>query len=74
MADKIISKKVNGETIVTNVDFDFDGKKVSVEIHHFHPKTLEDITNAIANRRASELAKLQAEETNNLLIDLIDLI
>jgi hypothetical protein len=73
MTYKVISTRLAGETIITTVEYNFDGTIVTTEIPHFMKKTLEEIDIDIINRSASELAKLQAEADNAALIALIPL-
>jgi hypothetical protein len=73
MTYKIISTRLAGETIITTVEYNFDGTIITTEIPHFMKKTLEEINIDIINRSASELARLQAETDNAALIALIPL-
>ena len=73
MTYKVISTRLAGETIVTTVEYNFDGTIVTTEIPHFMKKTLEEIDADIINRSASELARIQAEANNATLIALIPL-
>ena len=73
MTYKIIATRLAGETIVTTVEYNFDGTIVTTEIPHFMKKTLEEIDADIINRAASELVRLQAEADNAALIAMIPL-
>ena len=73
MTYKIIATRLAGETIVSTVEYNFDGTIVTVEVPHFMRKTLEEIDAEIVNRAASELVRIQAEADNAALIALIPL-
>jgi len=73
MTYKIIATRLAGETIVTTVEYNFDGTLVTVEIPHFRKKTLEEIDTEIVDRAASELARIQAEAESAALITMIPL-
>jgi hypothetical protein len=74
MTYKIISTRQFNETLITSVEFNFDGKLHIVDIPHFMPNSQEDIEQTIINASQSELAKLQAIENiesivSNLVIN-----
>lgn len=46
------------DTLVTTVEYDFDGEKVTVDVPHFQPQSKEDVITGIVNRAASEKNKL----------------
>jgi len=60
MKYKVLSVEAQGENVVTTVEYDFDGTKVTASVQHFHPQTADDITLGIENRAMSEKAKLDA--------------
>lgn len=68
MTYKILKTTVNGETINTEVEYNFDGTIVTVDIPHFMPKGQSDIETAILNRAVSEKRKLDAEELNKRIV------
>jgi hypothetical protein len=46
------------ETVFTKVEYNFSGTKVTVDVAHFEPSSLADITLGIENRAKSEKRKL----------------
>jgi hypothetical protein len=48
------------EVVVTSVDYDFDGVKVSVDVSHYMPRSKAEIKEGIVNRAQSEKRKLLA--------------
>lgn len=60
MTYKILSTRTLGETLFTEVEYDFDGTIVTVEVAHFMPQTSQDVINGIVNRASSEQVKLDA--------------
>jgi hypothetical protein len=73
MTYKILSTRQAGETLITTVEYNFDGTIVVVDIPHFRKKTLEEIDSEIINRASSELARIEAEADNAALIAIIPL-
>jgi len=71
MTYKIISTRQAGETLITNVEYNFDPSIVIVEVPHFMPQTLEEIEQNIINRASTELTRLQAESAIASLIPVI---
>ena len=71
MTYKILSTRQNEESLYTLVEYNFDGKIVTVEVAHFAPKSVQEIEQSIKNRAASELYKIEAaSQLNNLITDL----
>lgn len=67
MTYKILSTRQQDAILFTEIEYDFDGKIVTVEVAHFNPQNTEEINN-IVNRAATELQKIQiVEQLNNLL-------
>ncbi len=68
MTYKILSTIQQDAILFTEIEYDFDGKIVTVEVAHFNPQNTEEIENNIVNRAATELQKIQiVEQLNNLL-------
>ena len=71
MKYKIISTRQFDENIFTEVEYNFDGKLLVVEISHFAPKSVQEVEDNIKNRAASELAKMQiSEHISNIITDI----
>lgn len=68
MTYKILKTTVHGDTINTEVEYNFDGTIVTVDIPHFMPQGQRDIETGILNRAASEKRKLDAEALNKQLV------
>jgi hypothetical protein len=73
MTYKILNTKVVGEHISTEVEYNFDGTVVLVDIFHFMPETQSEIEQNILNRAYSEKRKLDAIALNETLINQIPL-
>ena len=73
MTYKIISTRQAGDTLITTVEYNFDGTIVVVDVPHFRKKTLEEVDSEIINRAASELSRIEAEADNAALIAIIPL-
>lgn len=71
MTYKILSTRQAGETLITVVEYNFDGTIVTTEVAHFMPKTEEEITQNIINRASSEIARIEAAATITTLIETI---
>lgn len=69
MTYKILNTRTVGETLFTEVEYDFDGTIVTVDIPHFMPGTSQDVINNIINRATSEQVKLQAIENLPTVIE-----
>jgi hypothetical protein len=73
MTYKILNTKVVGEHISTEVEYNFDGTIVNVDIFHFMPESQSEIEQSILNRAYSEKRKLDATTLNETLINQITL-
>jgi hypothetical protein len=60
MTYKIIETRQADITLITKVEFNFDGVISIVEIPHFMPKSQAEIEQNIINAAQGELAKLNA--------------
>jgi hypothetical protein len=69
MTYKILSTRQAGETLITIVEYNFDGNIVTIEVAHFMPKTEEEIIQNIINRASSEIARIEASNTVTTLIE-----
>ena len=69
MTYKILSTRTVGETLFTEVEYDFDGTIVTVDVPHFMPQTSQDVITGIVNRATSEQVKLQAIENLTSVIE-----
>ena len=67
-----ISSRVQGEHFFTTIKFDC--MDTPVEIPHFMSDSLDDIIFNIEEREKSELAKIEAEQKNNIIKQQFDLI
>jgi len=68
MSYKILSTKVNGETLVTEVEYTLkDGNKVTLEVPHFQPDDDASVIEGIENREVSEQRKVDAELKNQTI-------
>lgn len=47
------------DTLITTVEYDFDGNKVTVDVPHFQPQNKVEIITGIENRGMSEKNKLE---------------
>lgn len=63
MTYKILSTRTFNETLFTEVEYNFDGTLVTVDVAHFMPKTSEEVITNIVNRASSEQVKLNAIAT-----------
>ena len=68
MTYKITSTRQSDITLITTVEYNFDGVLHTIEIPHFMPKTEAEIEQNIINAAQSELARLQALESIQALI------
>ena len=69
MTYTIQKKEQRGTTIVTIVDYNFDGRQVNnVEVQHFMPRSEAEIVTGIINRGESERIALGSTELNKELI------
>jgi len=69
MTYKILNTSVNGETITTTVEYDFDGAILTIDVAHFMPQSQQDIKTGIINRAITEKKRLDAEILNKSLIN-----
>ena len=68
MTYKITSTRQADITLITTVEYNFDGVLHTIEIPHFMPKSQSEIEQNIINAAQSELARLQALESIQALI------
>lgn len=68
MTYKITSTRQADVTLITTVEYNFDGVLHTIEIPHFMPKSEAEIEQNIINAAQSELARLQAIESIQSLI------
>ncbi len=60
MTYKIIETRQADITLITKVEYNFDGVISTVEVPHFMPKSQAEIEQNIINAAQGELAKLNA--------------
>jgi hypothetical protein len=60
MKYKIISVRSEGDHVVTQVEYNFNGETLTVSVPHFRPSSEDDIKTGIENRAASEKAKIES--------------
>lgn len=71
MTYKILSTKQIEETLITTVEYNFDGEIVVVDIPHFMPQDSQVIIDNIVSRSQSELARINAKNViSNIINDL----
>lgn len=63
MTYTILNTRTVGEILFTEVEYDFDGTVMTIEIPHFMPQTSEEVITNIVNRASSEQVKLNAIAT-----------
>ena len=68
MTYKITSTRQADITLITTVEYNFDGVLHTIEIPHFMPKSQAEIEQNIINAAQSDLARLQALESMQALI------
>ena len=68
MTYKITSTRQADVTLITTVEYNFDGVLHTIEIPHFMPKSEAEIEQNIINAAQSELVRLQAIESIQSLI------
>lgn len=68
MTYKITATRQADITLITTVEYNFDGVLHTIEIPHFMPKTEAEVEQNIINAAQSELARLQALESIQALI------
>jgi len=62
MQYKIKSVTRNEETVTTNVEYNFNGTMLTIDVAHFAPSNVAEVKQSIKNRGLSEKAKLNAIE------------
>jgi hypothetical protein len=60
MQYKIKSVTRNEETVTTNVEYNFNGTMLTIDVAHFQPANVAEVKQSIKNRGLSEKAKLNA--------------
>ena len=71
MTYKILSTRQIEETLITTVEYNFDGEIVVVDIPHFMPQNSQVIIDNIVSRSQSELARINAKNViSNIINDL----
>ena len=71
MTYKILSTRQIEETLITTVEYNFDGEIVLVDIPHFMPQNSQVIIDNIVSRSQSELARINAKNViSNIINDL----
>lgn len=73
MTYKITATRQADITLITTVEYNFDGVLHTIEIPHFMPKTEAEVEQNIINAAQSELARLQALENIQALIPTISI-
>lgn len=68
MTYKITTTRQADITLITTVEYNFDGVLHTIEIPHFMPKSQAEIEQNIINAAQSELARLQALDSIQALI------
>ena len=71
MTYKILSTRQIEETLITTVEYNFNGEIVVVDIPHFMPQNSQIIIDNIVTRSQSELARINAKNAiSNIINDL----
>lgn len=70
---KILSTRQIDELLYTEVEFNFDGELVLIDIGHSAPRSVEEIEQNIRNRGLMEIFKRTASQTVSNLVDDIPL-
>jgi hypothetical protein len=71
MTYKILSTRQIEETLITTVEYNFNGEIVVVDIPHFMPQNSQIIIDNIVSRSQSELARINAKNViSNIINDL----
>lgn len=60
MTYKILSTRQNEEILYTEVEYNFDGKLVTIDLGHSAPRSSQEIEDNIKLRATTELYKIQA--------------
>lgn len=61
----VLSKRAEEDTVITTVQYDYTGDyvgTVTVEVYHYRPISVDDITIGIITRGESEKRRLQSLE------------
>lgn len=69
MTYTILSTNQIEETLLTLVEYDFDGSIVTIEVAHFMPKDAAEIAQNIVSRAETEITKLNAIQIIPSIID-----
>lgn len=69
MTYKILSTRQSDITLITTVEYNFDGELIVVDIPHFMPENSQVIVNNIVNASQAELVKLQAKQVISTIIN-----
>jgi len=69
MTYKIISTRQVKDILFTQVEYNFSGSIIQVEVAHDAPSTTDDIRQNIINRAATEHAKMLSEQNIPNLIN-----
>jgi hypothetical protein len=56
---KILDRRTE-QTVFTTVEYDFDGRIVTVDVAHFMPESEQDIITGIENRAVTEQKRLES--------------
>ena len=71
MTYKILSTRQIEETLITNVEYNFDNEIVVVDVPHFMPQNSQEIVQNIINASQSELVRINAKNIiPNIINDL----
>lgn len=71
MTYRILSTRQSDVTLITSVEYNFDGELVIVDVPHFMPQSQAVIEQNIINNAQSELVKIQArQQIENLIPNL----
>ena len=71
MTYKILSTRQVEETLITNVEYNFDNEIVVVDVPHFMPQNSQEIIQNIINASQSELVRINAKNIiPNIINDL----
>jgi len=71
MEYKIISKRQDSDTLLTTVEYNFNGTKIIIEVPHFQPQSVKEVIVGIENRGASEERKLNAAKIISEIITVL---
>jgi len=69
MTYKILSTRQNGEILYTEVEYNFDGTIITIDLGHSAPRSTQEIEDNIKLRATTELYKLQATAQLTTLIN-----